>query len=210
MPLLVDKYVDGNNRLALWHITEGFEDLVALQNCPIDPILLDVNELLKKQRLCARILINLLGPETCNEIAYDVFNKPFLLHSTFKISISHSQDLVAVIISATKETGIDIERIKPTIERISSKFMSERELAVVETPNRMEHLTIYWCAKEALYKYYGKKGLIFRDNLFVEPFTPENYGRIKGHISIGDFTITLSLCYEKIGEYMLVYVSDIL
>jgi len=34
----------------------------------------------------------------------------------------------------------------------------------------LSKMCIYWCAKESLYKWYGKKNLSFKDNIFIEPF----------------------------------------
>jgi 4'-phosphopantetheinyl transferase len=208
MPLLLDKSVSENSRIALWRITESAGTLMTLLNCPIDPVLLDVNEQFKKQRISARILLNLIGPLPCNEVAYDQFNKPFLIHSAHKISISHSNEMVGVIVSKNSETGIDIELISTRIERIADRFMSGPELKSVEESRRTEQLITYWCAKESLYKYYGKKDLSFKEQLLIEPFVAGDEGSLRGHIRTGSFNFALTLRYEKIGEYMLVYVND--
>lgn len=208
MPLLFNKHITPNSQLALWHITEGVDGLLLLLNCRIDPLVLNVNEQLKKQRISARILVNLLCAEPCNEIKYDGYNKPSLMNSTTKISISHAHDRVAVIINKVNETGIDIELIKSKVERIARRFMSEAELKQLDNSNRIEQLITYWCAKEALYKYYGKKELLFRENIFVEPFAQNASGKLVGHIKTSHINIDLSLCYEKTGDYMLVYVND--
>lgn len=208
MPLLVKKNTGSNSKLALWHITESSEELLLKLNCKIDPLVLAVNEQLKRQRICARVLTNILCAEPCNEINYDIYNKPYLVNSPAKISISHAHDYVAVIINNANETGIDIELIKPQVERIATRFMSTAELKQVDTDHRMEQLTTYWCAKEALYKYYGKKELLFRENIFVDPFSYGVNGMLTGYIRTAHINISLSLCYEKTGNYMLVYVND--
>lgn len=208
MPLLLNKPINPNSKLALWHITESIDELLLQLNCRVDPLVLGVNEQLKKQRLCARILVNLLFAKPCQEIKYDFYNKPFVVNSTAKISISHAHDRVAVIINKYNETGIDIELIKSKIERIAERFMSKDELSYLDNNRRIEQLTTFWCAKEALYKYYGKKELLFRENIFVEPFSQNASGKLVGHIKTSHINIDLSLCYEKTGDYMLVYVND--
>jgi len=208
MPELFKKNIGLNSLLAVWQITETTNELLKLLNGPVNFIVLDVNEQLKQQRICARILLNLLLEGPRNEIMYDRFNKPSLIHSASKISISHAHDYVAVIVNKINETGIDIELIKSKIERIAPRFMSEKELKGLQSNNRIEQLITYWCAKETLYKYYGKKELSFRENIFIEPFNQSNSGNIVGHINTKHFNIELNLCYEKIADYLLVYVND--
>ena len=40
----------------------------------------------------------------------------------------------------------------------------------LQPKTRMEHLSVYWGAKEALYKAYGRKKLEFKQHILVEPF----------------------------------------
>lgn len=208
MPLSIEKQIARNSCMALWSITESTKELLKQLNCEIDPALLAVNEQLQKQRICARILINkLCGIPFC-DIRYDEFNKPHLINSNYKISISHAHSQVAVIINKANETGIDIELIKPQVERIATRFMSEEELLETNSAQKIERLTIYWCAKETLYKYYGKKELVFKQNIFIEPFNQHNSGNIIGYIRTAHVQITVPLFYEKIDKYMLVYVND--
>jgi len=61
-----------------------------------------------------------------------------------------------------------------------------------------------WCAKEALYKYYGKKEVIFDEHLLLQ-LNPTNLSCLKGEIAIGDFHQHLDLATEKIDDFMLVY-----
>lgn len=230
MPIILDKHIGINSRVALWQITESEEELRALLIVPIDPALLAVNEILRKQRIASRILIAQLyadpvnKAESCKEIIptqdrpmqtesfpviqYDEYNKPFLLNSNSHISISHSHDQVAVILNKLNETGIDIELIKPQVERIATRFMHEKELMALDENRKLEQLTTIWCAKETLYKYFGKKNLSFSKELFIEPFYQLDAGSLIGHIQANGVNSCIALCYEKRGEYMLVYVND--
>jgi 4'-phosphopantetheinyl transferase len=208
MPIIIDKHIGKHSHLALWHITESPEELALLLNCPVDPALLMVNEPLKKQRLCSRLLINRLCAQTCTEIQYDEYGKPFLPNSLSRISISHTHQQVAVILNNRNDTGIDMELIKPQVERISTRFLHEKELYSLDKLRRLEQLTTFWCAKETLYKYFGKKELSFKHELFIEPFPQLEEGTFIGHIQSKRMEIALSLGYEKRGDYMLVYVND--
>jgi 4'-phosphopantetheinyl transferase len=224
MPVILDKHIGINSRLALWQILESEEELAALLNYRVAPDNYPINEILKKQRLASRILINRLGSELLVkplmepfpksetehylQIQYNEFKKPFLPNSAAHISISHSHDQVAVILNNLNETGIDIELIKPQVERIAARFLDERELQSIDETRRTEQLTTFWCAKETLYKYYGKKKISFRGDIYIEPFLQQNSGMLKGHILTKNISVSIPLCYEKRGEYMLVYVND--
>ena len=73
-------------------------------------------------------------------------------------------------------------------------------------------LTLYWCAKESLYKLYGKKNLRFKENLFVEPFEYLGKGKIKAEIILDSMKSKYILRYEKISSgdknYMFTYVVN--
>ena len=139
------------------------------------------------------------------KISYDEFGKPYLINSSIKISISHAYEFVAILIDQNQETGIDIELIKPKIERISERFMSANELLSINKQS-LEQLYVYWCAKEALYKLYGIKNLSFKENILIEDFEYTEKGKIIGKIINNSLNKYYMLCYEKINEYMLVYV----
>ncbi|HEY6162601.1 MAG TPA: 4'-phosphopantetheinyl transferase superfamily protein [Bacteroidia bacterium] len=151
------------------------------------------------------LLADMYGDDSLH-IVYDEHNKPSLLNSPLKISISHSYDKVAVILQEEYETGIDIERIKSKVEHIAAKFMSDEELGNLGEAHRIEQLYVHWCVKESLYKLYGKKELLFREHLFVEPFVYKGSGMVRGNISIGGRNETYELFYERSGEHMLSYV----
>jgi len=87
--------------------------------------------------------------------------------------------------------------------------MNPKELNSLRENNHIEQLYVYWGAKEALYKLYGKRALHFKENLLIEPFEYKGKGVINGCISIGKMKETYSLHYEKISDYMLVYVLEI-
>lgn len=203
-----------NGKLAIWHITESLEELLKMKQFAEDD-LSALNsfsyEHRKKEWLVARILAEQLSNEKDIRILYDEHNKPFLKHSKKHISISHSHDLLAVILDE-HETGIDIELIKTKVLRIKEKFMSEAELKSLQKENIEEQLTVYWCAKESLYKLYGKKELAFKENLAVEPFHYSDKGIIRGWINKSAVKRSFTLQYEKLNSgdnsYILSYVVN--
>ena len=90
--------------------------------------------------------------------------------------------------------------------------MSDEELNSLQKENLEEQLTVFWCAKESLYKLYGKKELAFKENLLVEPFQYSGKGIIKGRIKKSAIQKSYSLQYEKLNlgddNYMLAYIIN--
>ena len=60
--------------------------------------------------------------------------------------------------------GIDIEYRSDRVKRIRSRFLAPEEEQNIDTAHEEEHLLVYWCAKEALYKLAGRKRWIFANN----------------------------------------------
>src|SRR5205823_6644372 len=109
-------------------------------------------------------------------IIYDEHGKPHLENSTTKISVSHTKEFVALLISETNDAGIDIEKIHHRIEKIAPKFLSEEEKTRTPSWHQLRYYHIIWGAKEVLFKIHGRGELLFKEHLFTEPFTIEEKG----------------------------------
>jgi len=83
--------------------------------------------------------------------------------NTYYFSISHSWPYVAVMVSLTQECGIDIQTWHPRIQKIQHKFLSAEEQSLFNNDTKL--LTSAWCAKEAAYKWQGRRGVEFIDHL---------------------------------------------
>ncbi|HEA29578.1 MAG TPA: 4'-phosphopantetheinyl transferase superfamily protein [Leeuwenhoekiella sp.] len=109
-----------------------------------------------------------------HDMYYDDFGKPHLKDGNF-ISITHSYEFTAIIISKTTPVGIDIEKQREKILKIASKFTPIREYRTLANDDAvMRKLTIVWGAKESLYKIYGVKGLSFLQHINVADFSFED------------------------------------
>lgn len=139
-------------------------------------------------------------------ITYSSNGKPSLAISGHRISISHSKGLLGIITHPTLEVGIDLQHETPKITRIKNRFMSDEELTP-ETDSEWP-LLAYWCAKEALFKYYSKGNVEFNSNLFVHPFKLENEGVLRAEIRMPDMQKELPLQYETIEDTMVVYTLE--
>lgn len=153
-------------------------------------------------RVLARNLMEALG-EPFEGVTKDVFGKPFFKKSIYQLSLSHSFPYVASLVDVRKSVGIDLEQIKKKLLKIGPRVLHPVELQDAGD-NEIKHC-IYWCAKEALIKIYGKKGLAFSDNLFIQPFTLENKGDITGQIIVDKTETSVPLFYQVHNTYVVVF-----
>lgn len=86
------------------------------------------------------------------------------------ISISHSLETAVVAVNIDHPIGIDTETWRPQLERVSHKFLSQREYLIYNTPTL---LLKAWCMKEAAYKAAGQQGLPLVDGIIL-PESHEN------------------------------------
>ena len=137
----------------------------------------------KQQLIGARYLLQkLIGDSAPNIIENSIHGKPHIKGSDLEISISHTKEYIALILSKDKKVGIDIEILDPRIKRIENKFLRDDEREFINPDQYLEQLYIIWSAKETLFKIYEKGGLIFKENLIVHPFDYSEKGTIKADI----------------------------
>lgn len=201
MPIFQVINISEEINVAIWKITETEEELLnILINKGFDrtTIYQTKNTQRLKQWLATRILLSDFFDNAI--INYDDLGKPHL-NNGWNISISHSNEFVAINLNKNSHCGIDIEKISPKVERIKHKFLNPSDLQNVTS---LEHLTLYWGAKEALYKYYGKKEVLFIEHLFISNFSKDN-DSFQGKIELSNFQKELSMNWGKIEDYILVY-----
>ncbi len=203
-----------DGRLGLWAIEETEEMLLAqLGLSPAEEVQLSTLKGPKRlEYLCARALVHdLSGLKERIPLEKDSFGKPFLPGSFYSVSISHSYGFAAALL-APGHIGVDIQRLVDKIGRIAHKFLSDTEWQSLDHTHPIEHLHIFWGAKEAIYKAYGKKALDFRAHIRIPPFTYSgNGGSFVGHLEKEALAMDFQLHYRLKGTYMLVWgraVSD--
>ena len=193
--------------LGVWEITEDYDSLYGMvELATVEKAKLDSfkNISRKVEWLSVRALVKtMLGKET--RILYNAENKPFVRGYTHNISISHSNNLTAVLISKDKRVGIDLEFMSGKISKVADKFINENE-KITEDPELIKyHLYLHWCAKEALYKICDKQDINFRDGITIEPFTPDEHGFMNGHVVNGNGKEDIELEYLQHDNYALVW-----
>lgn len=136
-------------------------------------------------------------------IIKDEYGKPFPAGYDFQLSLSHSFPYVAILLSKKAKVGIDLEQPKEKLLRIAPRIHRSEELLDLGT-DIVKHC-IYWCAKESLVKFYGKKDLIFAENIFIEPFERRAEGDISGQIIVKQVASVIPLHYIVYPKFVLVF-----
>jgi phosphopantetheinyl transferase (holo-ACP synthase) len=211
MSILHIKQVEGPAELGLWNITEGTESLLkVLKLSEVEAELYGSfrTDWRKKQWLAYRRLIKEIISPKKYPVHYDESGKPFLAGSDWHISVSHTGDYAGVIISRDVRVGIDLEMVQPRIDRVKEKFLDESELSAISTHKWLEHLTLSWCAKEAIYKLYGWRNLDFKKNIRIR--LP---GKAEENIFYGDILLpsgvqSYKLFVEMNGNLMVVWAIE--
>ena len=198
--------------IGIWQSTETFEELLQIEplnQADLDKWTLFQSDKRKREWLTVRVLLSKLFPDQkLPIITYDGQGKPSLDIST-AISISHTKEYIAIIITSKASAGIDLEGIRESITVLAPKFINEEEEQSLPVENRIEHLHVLWGAKEVLYKLYGRGELDFRANLHVEVFSYNNKGTIIARIKKDELHIKHHINYELWQNMMLAHsVSD--
>lgn len=187
----------GTSTTGIWEITETEEELYLkayLNSSEIDFLKGVKSENRRREWLAVRCLLNEILEKPCT-ILYTDTGKPYLKEPEVFVSISHTAGFAAVAINAKEETGIDIQTKSHKLSRISHKFLSEGEFFGIAPSETDEKLILYWCAKEALYKVYGKKEVDFKAHLFIEPFDLKKEGEMIGAVKKDGFIKNYLLHY---------------
>lgn len=211
MPIIVHHTVEPEGELGIWRIEEAeawFRQRLELG--PAEALqLASIKGRRRTEWLAARQLVHAMsGRDRRGAFVKDEHGKPHLKGSDWHISISHTRSLAAAI-AAPFSVGIDIQILVSRIDRLARRFMRPEELASLQPEGRLEHLHVYWGAKEALYKAYGRRRLDFCRHLLVEPFALEpGSGRTRGRIVKGGFEAAYQIQYVLEPGYVLVWVIE--
>jgi 4'-phosphopantetheinyl transferase len=211
MAIAYRKQVDADTEFALWRIEEEADTLYKqLQLNEQEKAY--VEQLANGKRhlhwLATRVLLRtMLDTSEYIDCKIDSHGKPYLVNLPYHISLSHSFDYAAVMISKSRPVGIDIEQIKQKVERIAPKFLTPAERATISIDNKIEHLYVCWCAKEAVYKCYGQKEVSFLDNIALLPFNFATEGSLDVNLHKGEVNLDYKVEYLQYEDYMLGYVK---
>ena len=214
MPLIFKENLLENNLWGIWEIKEE-EDWFFNQWKLSPEENLHFNKLKGRKRLeylSARHLVHLLtGLDHRMQIHTDLAGKPiFLWDPNLNLSISHSHQYAAAILSKTSNVGIDIQLIVPQMQKVAKRVFSLTELSFASTENELEMLHILWGIKEAVYKAFGLGGIDFKNQISVYPFIYQYpKGSIKADLIKENLIISYSGTYQFLPEgYVSVYLNE--
>lgn len=163
MPLYREWSSDPYSLAAIWEIAEP-------ENFFLERVRVNTDIKNPKKRLehlVGRFLLMHLEEDfPLLNIHIDEHDKPRLLNNEYFFSISHSYPYVAVVVSPFVECGIDIQVWHPRMEFLQHKFLSKNEQELFTGDPQM--LTLAWSAKEAAYKWQGRRGVDFIEHLPIQ------------------------------------------
>lgn len=170
MPFFKSIKIKPNTNLYLWKITESYDwfcENVKLKEISFLRLESMKSESHRKGFLAVRMLLQEIGYSDY-DLFYDDFGKPHLQDGKH-ISISHSNDFSAVVIS-NEILGLDIEQLKEKTLKIAPRFMQIHHLEGLSFEEKLKKSTVVWGIKEAIFKIKNEKGISFPEHIFEKPF----------------------------------------
>ena len=201
MPLHTKKHIK-DGIVALWLIEESKEELWQL--LPSSWLANLDFEKVNRHNLAARVLAHTVCPDF-DFLEKDEYGKPYFDSEDHKISITHAGKYAGFMFTKKRECGIDMEEITERVRRIQGKFMRPDEEAFLA--DDLKGLYMLWCAKEALYKYYGFKALDFKQHLKLDYAPLKESGTLTGHIHKDNYKQSLELEYSFFDNYLILHTA---
>ena len=182
MPLVYQQNINAVTKIGVWHIAEA-EDFF-LRQVPLQRTITHWHKRL--QHLAGRLLLKELYPEfPLGEILIADTKKPFIEKEAWHFSISHSGEYAAAIVSKEYRVGVDVEYRNPKIADIQHKYVGQEEWEVIsskweirkeqsatfniqQSTFNLDMLTLCWCVKEAVYKWWGSGGVDFKRDILID------------------------------------------
>lgn len=209
MSLLIQEKLNKAASWALWHITEEEEKLLealSLNKAEKDELAGVKLPQRRLEWLASRLLVKQLAREHRLPVAplvKDPWGKPQLAGTSSHISISHAYPYAAAILHEQQPVGIDIETPRSQLQRIQHKFLHKDEQHCADGNPRK--LCVYWSAKEALYKLYGKRELIFGEQILIRPFELASRGELEGELVVNSTRQHYCLQYRYLQDLLICF-----
>ena len=193
MPLVISHSLPNGAQLGVWRMNEdasSFPELYEEAEARFK------SSSRRKEYVCVRALLREMNNGVMPVISHEPSGKPVLEDGT-RVSISHTKDYCAVIVSDQHDVGVDIEYVSDRVGLIAHRF-----LRADETFSDITSQLICWCAKEAVYKLFSDDDLLFEE-MFVEPFEARDAGVLMVRNLKKDAVAEVS--YHVTSDYVLAY-----
>lgn len=204
MPVFINKIIDNQIHVLIWQVKETYHEalvLAKLSELGKQELESIANEQKRIEFLISRIAIKELASRLnidFSGIDKDEHGKPFLINSHWEISITHTVDFIGVVFREKLPLGMDIEKPQTKMLKVLPRLMVDSEIELMG--DSLEYATIFWSAKEALYKLYGKRKVDFKENLLVWRENEEWKGKIK----MPEYEAEHSIYIEMLEQYLMV------
>jgi phosphopantetheinyl transferase len=93
---------------------------------------------------------------------------PYLEGYTENISISHTDDYMAVYLHTSEQVAIDIELMGRDISAVQHRFANQEEVEQLVDASSHEALLQLWSIKECLFKVIPVNQVLFKQHLILE------------------------------------------
>jgi len=213
MPVIFSKRINAATQLIVWHATEEVPWLRnQLELDPDDESRFQsiTNQNRKRQWLGCRMALSHLMDTPRIPIRYDQYGKPSLASWEAEISFTHTGLYAAAICSHDSRPGIDLEQVRDKISRVAARFLTPGELSMISGKDyQLTLLTLFWAAKETLYKINGKPDLELQHDLRIESFDylcfPE--GELLAKMKLPDSEPVIPVSYHLVEGMILTWAT---
>ncbi len=171
MPITHHYILENQLKWNLWHIIETPEEMLLLAESELKNHFFLLNQIrspeLRSQKIAAKLLLkDILGENRFEKMYYLESGKPVLSDHSAHISISHTHNWACVCKHPNKKVGIDIEPLHRDLSSAAEKVFTKKEIDQAEDIEN--GLLLLWSSKEALYKCEGRKGVSFRNDIYID------------------------------------------
>ena len=201
MPFLKEFIINDKTKIKLWKVMIGELNTKEFNSDEKNLLKLKKNNILREQFLATRKLLAI--ENTDYKITYDINGKP-MLNSIYNISISHSHEIAALVISDNPKIGLDVQLKESKILNIQNKFLNKYEKSNIGDDPTVDILTMVWTSKESIYKAIGLKGISFSENIKIDKVIEKDKTGIGYYIN-GTEKVKFELKFFYEDEYTICY-----
>lgn len=210
MPLVYYNKISNGLELGIWHITESVDELfkyLYLNKEEFATLYSFKSEKRKKQWMSYRALIRtIVQTDFIYRIYYDENNKPYLVNPTRAISVSHTDNYSAVLINenVNEIRGLDVERLSEKAFRNKNKFLTDEEINLLPIDNLYFYSTLFWSAKESVYKKSNIPNIFLKSNIKIENIDFEN-NIINAKLFYKDIIVEINVFWSIYDSMVITY-----
>lgn len=203
MPIIF-RQASSDVQLGLWKIDEDvsfFEQKIAYRSTA-------GHDQKKLQQLASRMLLQELhGNFPFEQVRLNAHGKPILESLSSHFSLSHCRGYAAAVLSEKAEAGIDVEEISDRVLKIEKRFLHQSELDRLFSDGHMQRAvisTLCWSIKETVFKWWGKGGVDFSENIIIQSLNGDEKGTARVSFSLGSLPF-LEVHYARHGQLWLTH-----